>query len=227
MDVRWKHPWTSLICGPSGAGKSFFIKNFLKYIDEMSDTKFSRIIVYFGEWQPTYREYGENVEFKEGLPQSSDFTSDSKPKLLIIDDQMNNPSTGTIVSDLFTKWSHHRNLSVFFITQNIFHQARGSRDISLNTSYIVLFKNPRDRAQIQHLARQIWPENPKFIQESYIDATSNPHGYILFDLKQKTPENCRIRTTIFPFNQHHYVYVPKLQNNKYGNSRTDVPVVRL
>jgi len=57
------------------------------------------------------------------------------------------------VIDLFSKGSHHKNLSVIFITQNLFHQYRGMQDISLNSNYIVVFKNPRDRAQIQHLVR--------------------------------------------------------------------------
>ena len=80
--------------------------------------------------------------------------------------------------DLFTKGSHHKNISVMFITQNIFHKSTHSRDISLNASYIVLFKNPRDRAQIQHLVRQIYPEDSKFLQEAYQDATAKGHGYI-------------------------------------------------
>lgn len=227
MDVRWKHPWTSVIAGPTSCGKSVFVKNFLRYFDEMSDTKFSRIIVYFGEWQSTYREYGQNTEFHEGLPQNSDFDGDEKPKLIIIDDLMSESSSNNSISNLFTKGSHHKNRSIIYITQNIFHQGRNKRDISLNTNYIVLFKNPRDRAQVQHLARQIWPDNPKYVQEAYINATSKPHGYLFLDLKQATSDNCRLRTNIFPFDKHQFAYIPKMQNNKYSDSSSHVPVVRL
>ncbi|KAG8238309.1 hypothetical protein J437_LFUL017844 [Ladona fulva] len=90
------------------------------------------------------------------------------------------------VVHLFTKGSHHRNLSVIHLTQNLFHQGKGARDISLNTHYIVYFKNPRDRSQIFHLSRQLHPENPKFVQESYNDATEKPHGYLFIDLKHKS-----------------------------------------
>jgi hypothetical protein len=62
------------------------------------------------------------------------------------------------VSELFTKGSHHRNNSLVLITQNLFHQGPSSRDISLNSKYIVVFKNPRDNTQIVHLARQVYPE---------------------------------------------------------------------
>jgi len=65
----------------------------------------------------------------------------------------------TKVSQLFTKGSHHRNISLILITQNLFHQGPSSRDISLNIMYIAVFKNPRDKTQIVHLARQVYPEN--------------------------------------------------------------------
>ena len=113
------------------------------------------------------------------------------------------------VVDLFTKGCHHKNISVFFITQNLFHQGKGQRDISLNAHYIIYFKNPRDRAQIQHLARQMCPENPKFLQEAYNDATAVAHGYLLIDLKQSTEENFRFRTNIFQSDGYQHVYVPK------------------
>lgn len=238
MDVRWKHPWTSLICGPTGCGKTVFVKKFLKNLNSMCNVVFDRIIFYYGDTlDPNIRMIHINsassspsssslpsdstrnnsvdnkkspkIEFIEGMPQPSDYSNDNAlKKLIIIDDLMRESSNGTIV-DLFTKGSHHKNISVIFITQNIFHQGHGHRDISLNTNYIVIFKNPRDRAQIRHLARQVYPENPHFLTEAYHDATAQPHGYLLLDLKQSTPDNCRCRTTIFPDDKRIQVYVPK------------------
>ena len=49
------------------------------------------------------------------------------------------------IVNLFTRDSHHHNLSVIYIVQNLFHQGKGSRSISLNSYYLVLFKNPRDK----------------------------------------------------------------------------------
>ena len=225
MDPRWKHPFTSMICGPTGCGKTFFVKKFLKYIDDMCDVSFERIIFYYSEWQHSYNEYEKKIEFREGLPQPSDYSNDSGTKLVIIDDLMRESSNNTVI-DLFTKGSHHKNLSVMLITQNLFHQGHGQRDISLNANYIVVFKNPRDRAQIQHLARQVCPENPRFLQDAYHDATVPPHGYLLFDLKQSTPDNCRFRTSIFPNDSYHYVYNPVKGIKTYDSVRT-VPVVHL
>ncbi|XP_044591455.1 uncharacterized protein LOC123269684 [Cotesia glomerata] len=199
MDPRWKHPWTSIVCGPTGCGKTVFVKRFIKHLPQMSDTNFAKIIFHYGEWQSSYDEYinCKNIEFREGLPGSEDYSGDKTAKLVIIDDLMREASNNAVIN-LFTKGSHHKNLSVIFLTQNIFHQGRSQRDISLNANYIVIFKNPRDRSQIQHLARQVNPENTRFLQEIYYDATSSPHGYLLLDLKQSTPENCRFRSCIFP-----------------------------
>lgn len=179
----------------------------------MGDTRFARVLFYYGEWQEAYRQlqrFVEKIEFREGLPRAEDYSGDPlSAKLVIIDDLMRESSSSDAIVDLFTKGSHHKNLSVILITQNIFHQGRGQRDISLNANYIVVFKNPRDRAQIRHLARQVFPEDSKFLEEAYHDATSAPHGYLLLDLKQSTPDEFRFRTCVFPDDSRHYVYVPR------------------
>ena len=134
---------------------------------------------------------------------------------------MSESSNKTVV-DIFTKYSHHKNLSVIYLTQNLFHQGLGQRDISLNAHYIVVFKNPRDRPQISHFARQLYPDNPKFIQEAYNDATNIPHGYLLIDLKQRTEETCRVRACIFPDDEINYVYVPLSIKRGYGQGNISV-----
>lgn len=230
MDTRWNHPFSAIIAGPSGCGKSVFVKNFLRHIENMCDTRFSRIIWYYAEQQSLHGiKKGDaaplsDIEYREGLPQESDYDSNTLPKLLIIDDLMREASNNIIV-DLFTKGCHHKNLSVFFITQNLFHQGRGQRDISLNANYIIFFKNPRDRAQVQHLARQVYPEDPRFVQEAYHDATARPHGYLLLDLKQSTPENCRYRSNIFPGDKHQFVYIPR--KDIKSRAQQGLPVIRL
>lgn len=191
----------------------------------MCDTRIERIIIYYAEWQAGYKTFaGKNVEFREGLPQSSDYANDPRPKLVIIDDLMRESSAGGAIVDIFSKGSHHHSLSAFHISQNIFHQGKGQRDISLNAQYIVTFRNLRDRSQILHLSRQVCPDNPRFLQEAYWDATAKPYGYLLLDLKQTTPDNCRFRTCIFPDDEFHYVYVAK-KKSKSEHSSDLVPVV--
>ena len=72
---------------------------------------------------------------------------------------MNQCNESEQVMNLFTVGSHHKNTSVFFLTQNIFSKGKFTRDISLNSNYLIIFKNPRDQLQFQILARQMFPNN--------------------------------------------------------------------
>ena len=45
---------------------------------------------------------------------------------------------------------------------------------------------------------------------AFKDATSVPYGYLLVDLKQDTPEDMRLRTTISPDDGVQYMYLPKV-----------------
>jgi len=101
----------------------------------------------------------------------------------------------TKVSEIFTKGSHRRNISLVLITQNLFHQGPSSRDISLNSKYIVVFKNPRDKTQIVHLARQ---ENFSSFHKIYLEVCEEPHSYLFLDLTLSIYDLLSFRTKIFP-----------------------------
>lgn len=212
------HPFTAIVAGPSGCGKSNFVTSFLKSVKQICNVEFEQIMWCYDEMQPLYNL--ENVTYTQGIPDLTLFDG-KQPQLLIIDDLMRE-SDGRIV-DIFTKGSHHRNLSVFYITQNLFHQGKGQRDISLNSSYIIYFKNPRDRTQIRHLARQVFPENSKFIEEAYKDATREAYGYLMMDLKQNTNDAYRFKTKIFPSDENCVVYVSK-KGFKYDAHRDQISV---
>lgn len=93
-------------------------------------------------------------------------------------------------------------------------RGRGQRDISLNAHYIMFFKNPKDRAPIKYLARQMYPDNIRFIEEAYVNATETSHGYILLDLKESTPDLVRLRTSVYPDDPYNYVYKPVSTKSK-------------
>ena len=206
MSIKWAHPFTAILAGPTSCGKSSFIKKFLSYINVMVDINLYEIIYCLPDDQPI-DQYFQTFRVIRGVPEQEIFM-DLKPRLVIIDDLMR--ETNSDVVDLFTKGSHHFNSSVMYVTQNIFNQGKGRRTISLNAHYIVAFKNPRDRVQIQTLSRQVSPDNTRYIQEAYKDATDRAYGYLLFDLKQTTPDLYRYRTNIFPDDSpSNIVYVPK------------------
>ena len=95
-----------------------------------------------------------------------------------------------------------------YLTQNLFPPGKQSRTISLNSHYMIVFKNPRDSLGISTLARQMYPNNTKYLLESFQDATKKPYGYLLLDLHQLTTENMRLRTNILP-GEKQIVYVKR------------------
>jgi hypothetical protein len=103
------------------------------------------------------------------------------PTLIILDDLMDSAYSKK-VSELFTQGSHHRNVSLVLITQNMFHQGPSSRDISLNSKYIVVFKNPIDKTQIVHLARQVYHENFASFHKTYLEVCKDTHTYLFLNL---------------------------------------------
>jgi hypothetical protein len=193
-----------------GSGKSTFVFRLLKFRNEMIDTILHEIIYCLPKGQkismPDYIKNDRKIKFFEGIPDYESF-NDKMPRLIILDDLM--AESGQSVVNMFTKGSHHYNLSVMLLTQNLFLSSPGFRTISLNAHYIVVGKNPRDRNQINHLAMQLAPGNVKFIQEAYADATNTPYGYLFIDVTQKCNEELRIRSSIFPDDSpQNIIYIP-------------------
>ena len=204
--LTFLHPFSVYIAGPSQSGKSYFLSKLLKFRSCMFYPKIHNVVWFYGIFQPLYEKI-PHVTFVEGLPENfKDYIKDNT--LFIIDDLMSECSNDKRLSMLFTKGSHHLNLSVIFITQNFFCKGSQIRDVSLNSHYMILFKNRRDLSQIMHLGRQLYPGKSKFFQEAYENATRKPYSYLVIDLRNETPENARLRTRILP-GEIQYIYKPK------------------
>jgi hypothetical protein len=91
----------------------------------------------------------KQISYHQGVPHFDN--TPNRFKLIILDDLLNEVYSKD-VCDVFTEGNHHRNSSVIFITQNLFHQERFCRDILLNAKYLVVFKNVRDKNQFAYLS---------------------------------------------------------------------------
>ena len=217
MDLRMQAPFTCIIAASTGSGKTYFVKRLLENAETMINPAPVNIIYCYGQYQPLYDEMKRtvsNVNFIEGLPDDVNSYFDPRQHSILIIDDLSQELTDSIqLVNLFTKGSHHLNLSVIFICQNMFLQGKFMRTMSLNTHYFVVFRNARDKSQITHLARQMFPTNPKYLVESYTDATKEPYSYLLIDLKPYTEDNYRLRANIFP-GETTTVYLPKEKYKK-------------
>ena len=156
-----------------------------------------KIVICYKTMQTAYEVFKyltNDVEFCEGLIDIKKFDA-TKNNLLIIDDLMEQCKDNNEILNLFTVASHRRNISVFLVSQNIYTKGKFTRDINLNSSNMILFKNPRDSVQISILARQMFPNRSKAFMEAFMDAVEN-YRYIFLDFDLETSDKLRIQTNI-------------------------------
>lgn len=202
-DIQFHHPFTAQLAGPTGSGKTVLLRELIgewKRLIDFSKTgnpKTLQVIWAHGISQDIHNVPIKNVNIKynEGFP-SLDLIKQEKPHLVVIDDLMNELGGDKDVSNLFTRVSHHNNVSVVFIVQNAFHQDKQMRNISLNCHYTILMNNKRDRSQILTFARQQCPSSPKCFLQAFEDSVKNKYGYLLVDNHPETPDELSWRTKI-------------------------------
>ena len=96
------------------------------------------------------------------------------------------------VLDIFTKHSHHRNITVLYLCQDMFPPGKFAKSISRNAHYIVAFKNPRDQLGLRNVALQAFPNKWQAVLDVFRRATSRPFGYLVLDLHPATSDDARL-----------------------------------
>lgn len=191
VDMRLKSPFTALVVGPTGSGKTHAVFKMIENKDSICTEPPVEVHYCYGAWQDAFEDMADRVIFHDGLIDlEKEMENDGKARWLIIDDLMEETTGKSELNNLYTKHSHHRNVSVFFLSQNLFKEK--NRTQSVNTHYMMLFKNPRDRQSISRLAQQAFPGSVQAVKEAYADATKEPYSFLLIDMKQETPERCRL-----------------------------------
>ena len=102
---------------------------------------------------------------------------------------------------MFTR-GRHDSLSVIHLAQNLFY--KNQRVLSVNSDYMVVFKNARVNSKLATIARQIHPDKVRLLMWADKDATS-PHSFLMLDLKPGTEERFRVQRYILEDLQHVYI----------------------
>jgi len=194
----FQHPFRCYISGPSCCGKTELLQKILLNYTSLINKPIDRIVFCYSVWQEKYDllKYLP-IEFNKGLKKSEEFDPQMN-NLLILDDLMQSCKDSMDIFNLFSVDSHHRNISVFLVSQNIYTKGKCTRDLNLNSSYIILFKNLRDQTQINVLARQMFPGKAKEFLKIIEDAnlSDNGYGYVFLDLNPNTSHDFRIQGNI-------------------------------
>lgn len=196
MDLRLYCNRTMCVVGPSHSGKTTFVLDLLDHRHEIFSSTTNRVVWCYGIYQPDLNPIlaRKGYELHSGIV---DTTKIEPYDIIVLDDLLQESKGSQDVTSMFTKAAHHKPCFIIFIMQNLFPPGKESRTRSLNTHYLVIFKNPRDRSQVEFLARQVSPRNPKALVQIFEAATEKPHSYLFLDLTQECPDAYRFRTNLF------------------------------
>ena len=228
FDVRFQIPSNMMIVGPTSSGKTTWLKNLVKNKKEYFNVEPKMMFLFYKEHQKVYDEMEKSMNdgtsskgrnfpvFKKykKLPDSVEELKDifitypkSIPKIVIFDDYLD--EVGPTLKHVFTVLTHHYNCFTIFLSQTLFDKSKELRTLSINTQYMVLFNNPRDRMSISQLAKQVFPGKVDFLNQAYYKATKGrAYGYLLLDFHQKQDDRIRVRSHIFPEEYPTVVYLP-------------------
>jgi len=125
--LKFMHHLTCIVAGPTGSGKTSFCIRLLRNLDtQCTESRFRGGIkwCYSGQTAVPRQQLdklGLKITYQEGLHKNYG-NALGEPSLIILDDLLNQVYSKD-VCDLFTKGSHHRNISVLLLTQNLYQQS--------------------------------------------------------------------------------------------------------
>ena len=218
----FRTPSSILVAGTSGSGKTVFVSQLLQQPSHYFQDLPLNVHYCYGSWQPAFEtlQQKQGVVFHEGLSECQDLEtwfSLTQGGLLVIDDLMDEGSNGKKVLDLFTKDSHHRNITVIYLVQDLFPRGKYAKTISPNAHYIVVFKNPRDQTGIRILFQQMFPTYWRQALEVYMKATARPFGYLMIDLHPATNDTYRLFTHILANEGYTHTYRRRQHEQSHSN----------
>jgi hypothetical protein len=195
-------PTSMAVLGPSQSGKTTFVSRLIKHSDKMFVPPPVKIYYCYSAWQPLFETLKDKAQFHEGVPSKSlmdEWSTDGDPILVVMDDLMEQIVSNREVLHYVTVMSHHRNITLIMMFQNIYPPGKYARTISLNCHYLILFQNARDVLQVMNLGRQIVPGQASFYMDAYDKAMNMCKcNYLVTDLHPQADKELRIRTRIFP-----------------------------
>ena len=192
----FRTPSNILVVGPSGSGKTVFVLELLKEPHRYFRPVPKRVHYCYGAMQPLLQTLRNDykVGLHEGLPTTTDLTRwfGNDGGILVLDDLMAEGGDDKQVLDLFTKHSHHRNITVIYLCQDMFPREKYAKTINRQAHYIVAFKSPRDKLGLKNLLLQAFPNRWKDVMEVFDRATRRPFGYIMLDLHPASDDRMRV-----------------------------------
>lgn len=175
----------------------------------------SKLYMIYSEDQPIYDEIRKLTNFKtiEFIKGSKDVLESYNFEgisdcILVIDDLMSEIVNDKRINNVFTKFSHHRNISVITLLQNLFPRGTHSKDIRLNLHYCIIMKSFTLEEQVNTIGYLTFRKTPKFLSSAYEKATVDDYSFLVLVQHPKQERQFRVLSDIFP-GEYLSVYVPE------------------
>ncbi|CAH3155328.1 unnamed protein product, partial [Porites lobata] len=145
-----------------------------------------------------------HIEFVQGIPtalEQDSYFDVNKRNLIVFDDQMIDASKDKRIVNLFTRGSHHRNLSVIYIVQNLFHQGKAMQEIQGNMDDLLSRNDLRDDEKAKRYSQL---QNRYLAFKEQLNTRTRPEESTVPDLTSSTQDSstatAAFSTPINPFN---------------------------
>ena len=218
-DTRLQKPFRLIVGGPSGSGKTSFVQELVNKSHFQSP--FDKIVCCYPDYLDEIPiELEQIVEYRQGTCDLSYFASLPKNTLVIYDDLMNECGKSDDVMKLFSVVARKRNMSLIFIVQNMFDNAKQFRNIRLNATGLVLFNFCAASDLTKRLLRvaNIQSHLPKRLLDQIYEKR---YSYIFIDVHpERQTQFSAVRGNIFGsfysiYNKMEYIAIPKSEFVKH------------
>jgi GTPase SAR1 family protein len=176
-----------LVAGASSSGKSTLIRKILLDENGLLTKQFERVVYLRGV--PTWGEeilrnkFGEAFTVFDFIPRDRvllPLCQTGQHTVLVIEDLDDQACSSALISQIFTRYSHHYGFSVILSTQNIFRPGKERLTLTRNATHIVLFQNNLDHSVVRSLAYKIHPKDPQSVVELFEKVVEEPYAYLSF-----------------------------------------------
>ena len=185
---QFQAPTSIAMYAPPQSGKTTLTKKILLDSDKLFTLKPHKIIYCYNEYLPTLSNFEHELHIPlithQGIPTIVQLEewSNGEHYIIVMDDLQQVCERNRVTSDMFTVGSSHMNFSIIYLCHQLFNKGNFSRTISLNCHYLILFRNNRDKTQVELLGRQIFGSKMvEYFVDAFEKATKNPWGYLLIN----------------------------------------------
>lgn len=224
INLHFKHPARILVCGPSNSGKTTLVQNIIQQWDTFFHHPVTRVVWYYAVYQPGYAKLAAmGVELREGLPESieDDFPTvvpSDETQIVVLDDFMKEAAKSEKVLNLFTKDSHHKNITAFMMVQNLYHQGKHSVDIARNVSVAIFIVEMRNIMVIQRFLQSSYNKHQVREIMTWLrrETHGKPYSNFMIDFDMSTNDEHRLRLNIIPDPERGVftrIFIPPLEEN--------------